>query len=170
MCDDKCQAPYFWISVRRTQNSRIRIRGSIVIIMVVSKFWYTYQRVSEFGNLNAVFRWRKQPQIMYVQVLILLDPLRRLETTGNGSLLYQNWDAPMYIPPYPDFDTYPNLEFRRNYIALLNTLMFINNIYGLLWRNREQVASDIWLISDSIHTNSVGYYLSDIRTPSPDGG
>ena len=28
----------------------------------------------------------------------------------------------------------------------------------LLWRNREQVATDIRLISDSIHTNSVGYY------------
>ncbi len=32
---------------------------------------------------------------------------------------------------------------------------------GLLWQNREQVASDIRLISDSIHTNSVGYMISD---------
>ena len=28
-------------------------------------------------------------------------------------------------------------------------------ICGLLWRNRDQVASDLRLISDSIHTNSV---------------
>ena len=28
----------------------------------------------------------------------------------------------------------------------------------LLWRNREQVATDIWLISGLVQTNSVGYY------------
>ena len=37
---------------------------------------------------------------------------------------------------------------------------FSNIVYicGLLWQNREQIASDIQLISDSINTNSVGYY------------
>ncbi len=35
--------------------------------------------------------------------------------------------------------------------------LFNNKICDLLWRNSEQVASDIWLISDLVQTNSVGY-------------
>ncbi len=33
------------------------------------------------------------------------------------------------------------------------------DICDLLWRNREQIARDIWLISDFVQTNSVCYHV-----------
>ncbi len=43
-------------------------------------------------------------------------------------------------------------------LDILAISCFFLTICSLLWRNREQVTSNIRLISDSIHTNSVGSY------------
>ncbi len=53
-----------------------------------------------------------------------------------------------------DFEAFWNHPLRQDWNGCCDVIQ----ICGLLFRNREQVASNIWLISDSIHTNSVGYY------------